>query len=166
MDKVLAYQWSTYWPSNSCLMSVLTSVCRWYLSFAEHGRFGSRKTWTNYWRQIRLMVVKLLAPEHIYIYIYIYMRRRVISSSTFGPFRQLLSLFCENLILTAARSKLKAINLATGELLVCPPFWVDVWPPKVDKLITFEVAKLITFKWLYVSHIWDYLGHIFWKTEP
>ena len=89
-------------------------------------------------------------------YIYMCVCRRVISLSTFWPFRELLVCppFCQNLILTAARSKLKAISLATRAISLST-FWVDIWPKNLDKLVAFEVAKLITFKWLYV---FPYLG--------
>ena len=63
--------------------------------------------------------------------IYICICRRVISLSTFWPFRELLVCppFCQNLIFTAARSKLRVISLATGELLVCPLFG-SIFDPK------------------------------------
>ena len=57
--------------------------------------------------------------------------RRAISLSTFWPFRELLVYppFCQNLIFTATRSKLRVISLATGELLVCPLF-ASIFDPK------------------------------------
>ena len=69
--------------------------------------------------------------------------------------------FCPNRILTAARSQLKLISLAAGELLVCP-----LLGSIFDKLITLEVAKLITFKWLYVFPHLGLLGPYFEKPEP
>ena len=52
---------------------------------------------------------------------------------------------------------MKIISLATAESYYLSAFGVDFWPPKVDKLPIFEVAKLITFKRLYV---FQYLGLI------
>ena len=51
--------------------------------------------------------------------------------SSFGPFRELFVCppFCENLILTTAKSKLKIISLATRELLVCP-LWGLIFDPQ------------------------------------
>ena len=92
--------------------------------------------------------------QHAYIYIY---AGELLVCPLFGLFQGLFVCppFCQNLILTGARSKLKVISLATGELVVCPLFWSMFAPQKVDKLITFEVAKLITFKWL---SVFPYLG--------
>ena len=89
--------------------------------------------------------------EHNSIYIYIYIWRRVIRLSTFWPFWKLLvwPLFLKILFLQQPEAKWK--------LLVWPPesyefvhFGGLFLPPKVDKLITFQVAKLIIFIWLYV----------------
>ena len=44
-------------------------------------------------------------------------------------------------------------------------FWVHFWPQKVDKLIALEVAKLITFKWLYVFPYLGLFGPFFCKTR-
>ena len=44
-------------------------------------------------------------------------------------------------------------------------FWVHFCPQKVDKLMTLEVAKLMTFKWLYVFSYLGLFGPFFWKTR-
>ena len=58
--------------------------------------------------------LNICPPIEVCGYIYIYACRRVIRLSTFWPFRSLLAcppLCRQNLILTAARSKLKVISL-------------------------------------------------------
>ena len=89
-------------------------------------------------------MAQLVTSQHIYIC------RIVISLSTFWSFRRLFVCppFCPNLILTAARSKWKLL-VCHRRVISLSTFGVHFWPQKVYKLITFEAAKLITFKWLY-----------------
>ena len=72
MVQMLACQWSECWPWLGDFWRILAFVCGWYMCFFfESGHFWMPKLGSDYWPRMGLMVVRLLAPEHIYIYIYV-----------------------------------------------------------------------------------------------
>ena len=67
---MLAYPWSECWPWLGDFWRFFAFVCRWYMCFFESGHFWIPKLGSDYWPRFGVNVVRLLAPEHIYIYIY------------------------------------------------------------------------------------------------
>ena len=109
--------------------------------------------WTTYepWRgqPINLFfgnVGNLLTLQHASLYIYIYICRRVISVSTFLTVWKFFIWphFYENLIFTAARSKLKVISLATREFLVSP-LWGSIFDPQSGQTNNFPGGQTNNF---------------------
>ena len=108
------------------------------------------KSWTNF-----------NSTAHAYIYIYMHACRRVIRLSTFGPFRELFDCppFCQNLILTATRSKLTIIKLAA-----CPLFWRFL-APQSGQTSNFRGGQTNNFQMALCYPIFETIGANFLKTK-